>query len=241
MAIEPERRYTERETALILKLAAQLEEFAPADLVPSGHTIAEIERIATEAGIDPEAVQRAAAALSAEEPGTLERIIGGPTTFQLERTVGGDLDNRELDELVETIRWTLAKSGDVRELSDGIEWTHKTDEGPLIQAQIATRYGRTRIRLLGRYDDPAHWTLIGAGVAATAASALVWTTLEPSFLLGTGISAGLVGVAWTGTRAFWRLVARRTDRRFRHLLERLTDQTARLTEHPIGESTPKEE
>jgi len=79
--MEGERRYGQRETALILRKAAQLqarETGAPAD--EQGFSLSELEAAAGEAGVSAEYVRRAAAELSGRAgAGKVNSFLGGET------------------------------------------------------------------------------------------------------------------------------------------------------------------
>jgi hypothetical protein len=64
------RRYSDREMAVILRVATEMEAHATPSLRVArsvGRTLSEIESIAADAGIAPEAVRAAATALEADE------------------------------------------------------------------------------------------------------------------------------------------------------------------------------
>ena len=56
-----ERRYTDRDVALILRRAAEIDKKSTPDAPVRGLSVGELQEIAGEVGIDPEAVTRAAA------------------------------------------------------------------------------------------------------------------------------------------------------------------------------------
>ena len=81
-----ERRYTDDEVALILRRAAELGgETGPSR--SEGLSLAEIQPVAREVGIDPATVARAAAALPTRRRDRLTAILGGPMYFRLEAIV----------------------------------------------------------------------------------------------------------------------------------------------------------
>jgi hypothetical protein len=81
-----QRVYSEAEFALILRKAAELEnrEDTPGH-GPGGLTLAQMQAAASEVGIDPALVERAARLLPAASSGALaERLIGGPVRHGME-------------------------------------------------------------------------------------------------------------------------------------------------------------
>jgi hypothetical protein len=81
---QPSRRFSEKEVAHIIKRASELQqEEAPAES-SSGMSLAELEQVAREAGLDPALVRRAATDLDtrvSDRPAS--RFIGAPTTLQM--------------------------------------------------------------------------------------------------------------------------------------------------------------
>ena len=104
------RRYSEEEFALILSKASEIQRSSGGQaegLGPGGLTLEEIQSIATEAGIDAEAVTRAASILGALEPeekaGLARLIFGGPSTFHLDCEIPGRLQPEEIGRILEQI------------------------------------------------------------------------------------------------------------------------------------------
>lgn len=80
-----DRTYSE-EFAVILRRAVELQE-RPTGQVPvrsEGFSLREIQAIAREVGLDPDAVARAAATLTPEGRSGLARVLGGATSHELE-------------------------------------------------------------------------------------------------------------------------------------------------------------
>ncbi len=159
----PPIRYDERQMALVLKLAAERQARVSTATETQGYTLEEMERIASEAGISPQAVREAALALQDDDQGVLARLLGGPTSFQFEHELAGGLAPAQVTDLVDTLQWVSGKQGETHEEGESLTWKHHVEEGPLTLVQIARREGKTRIRLVGRYEDPATWTLILGG------------------------------------------------------------------------------
>ncbi len=188
--LEKERRYSDRELALILKLAADLEGEADAG---SGHTLAEIQSIAAEAGIDPDLVVRAAAALaSAKSPGT-SALLGAPTTYRFQRHVEGELPASELGEIVRAIRRMTGEEGEVTQVLDSLEWRHERFEGAVTHIAISRHRGRTLIEVTRRYANNVGWLYAAAAIVAAAASVVAGTEMQAALALELGVISGLWG------------------------------------------------
>ena len=78
-----ERRYNDKEVALILQRAAEMSQAKTA----GGMSVEELERIALEAGLDPAAVRQAADEVGRGEAsagGIGHTLLGGPTALRVE-------------------------------------------------------------------------------------------------------------------------------------------------------------
>jgi len=95
------RRYSEKEVGLILRRATEFQRSEPSAADPTGLTLAELEEVASEVGIDPAYLRRAAAELEAGAgSGPWDKFLGGPLAFVLERTIPGEFPESRFEELV---------------------------------------------------------------------------------------------------------------------------------------------
>jgi len=121
-----ERRFSEDEFALVLRMASEVEEGldSPPPRLPSpeGMTLAEIQEIAVEVGIDPDRVSRAVALLPTRDDSTLVRLVGGHPRQRLEHWVSGEVPAKDLGRLVEVARKTFGVQGETREVLGAVEW-----------------------------------------------------------------------------------------------------------------------
>lgn len=228
MADEP--RYDDRDTALILRMAAELDH-RPAESA-SGHrargqSLSEIERIAEEAGIRPESVRRAATALAAELE-SRGSFLGAPTRFRHQRVVPGVLDDDDRGEVFRSLSWETGKAGEVTYEAGVTRWEHSTEEGPLIRVELDERDDETRIRLLGNWQGPADWTIVGGGAAAIGAAIATTVGVDGSALVFFGSLAGYSAASWWGTRRVWRRISNRVESRLSSLMDALTDRARSL-------------
>src|SRR4051812_47248323 len=107
-----ERRYTEEEVDSILKQAAEAQT-SQGSLLPAdqGMTLSQLQEIAREAGISPEAVQLAARNVNSVPAAATQRFLGLPLgvarTVELDRKLTDD----EWDQLVADLRTTFNARG----------------------------------------------------------------------------------------------------------------------------------
>ena len=76
------RRYSEKEAGTILRKAAEMQRAEPTATDPSGFSLAELEEVAREAGIDPAVVRSAAAELDVPAAENFSAaLVGGRSRF----------------------------------------------------------------------------------------------------------------------------------------------------------------
>ena len=106
------RRFNEKEVALIIKRASELQQMESTAESSTGMSLAELEQVAREAGLDPELVRRAAVDLDTrvtdQEP---NRWAGAPTALRLERTIEGEVPADEYEPMVLEIQRVLGGVG----------------------------------------------------------------------------------------------------------------------------------
>src|SRR3954447_22506965 len=109
-----EPRYSEDEVAEIFRLASELEQRDPPVVgARYGMTLAELQEIGREAGLDPELIARAATAPQARAVAN-QRVVGLPVGVGRTVDLGRAMDDAEWDRLVVDLRETFDARGVVR-------------------------------------------------------------------------------------------------------------------------------
>lgn len=231
------RHYTDEETALILRRAAELQEPREGPRSARGLTLAEIQQIACEVGIDPAAVAEAAALVSGGERDRWGRLIGAPTRFRYERTVSGDVPDPAWAALVEEIRQVLGKPGQVGHVPGALEWVHEDENGDSVRVGVTSRAGTTRVELHARRGNEAAMLLmlpatagvllamLGGGLSGLEAGPELWTAM------GGGAGGGLA-LGWAG----WKQLSARWERRLSTLVARLARVAGQAGERSRGQA-----
>jgi hypothetical protein len=232
---DTDRRYTDREVALILRKAAQLDTGAVAPEAGEGLSLAEIERIAREVGIAPDLVARAATLLSTEVPSTSARIFGGPANFRAEHEAGGALPRERYGDVVEAIQRVLDKSGKVSEVLDGLEW-QTLGETTQITVVVRPTADRTRIQILGNRGGSAVLAYLPFGLAAFIGGAATGAILEPGVGGGILIVGTALGAGFLAARTVWSAATRRFRRTFASLTDAVTTAVEQHVESPDSPS-----
>ena len=232
--IGPGRRFDDQEVSHILERAAELQHREP--LTPpetSGMTLAELEQVATEAGIDPQHVRNAAAALEHDAVTSgLSGVglLGAPLRLELERTVDRELTPGAYEELAETIRNTLSAPGHVSTLGKSFEW-HSANPQRGLRVTITPRAGRTVIRIEERFGNLLGGLMGGivGGLGGGGGGAAIGVIGGALHQIGLGLAAAgvLVVGSFLLARTIFRNVVHRRARELGRLLDALVEQAAR--------------
>lgn len=192
------RRYTDDEIRRLLKRAAELEREKPA--LPArvdGPTLAEIESIAAEAGMNPALVRQAARELDSPSAGITvlappsNTFLGAPTVFELEQVVRGEAEQDTLERLVPLLQRAADGMGHPSLMGKTLTW--QSEDASKTRALLVTvSAGRreTRINIEERYGNLAG-ALFG-GIVGGGGTGL-------GFGVGFGVGLGALGSALFAT------------------------------------------
>ncbi|HYR10994.1 MAG TPA: hypothetical protein VEQ60_24655 [Longimicrobium sp.] len=234
----PTRRYADAETALILRRAAELQGTAPD---PSASpTLAELEQMAGDAGIEPRYVRLAAAELASPIAASRGNgILGAPETLWLERVVPGEIPASAFDAVVEEIRAGVAMAGHTAVLGRGFTWTSGAPGHPAppraITITVTPVDGQTVLRASEALEqmEVAHLMGVGMGIGGTGAMIGIGLALSAaSFGLGMAAVTAWAGGGFLAARRLHQRAAARHQRELAALLERLAERCQGLISAP---------
>ncbi|NND72126.1 MAG: hypothetical protein HKN43_11155 [Rhodothermales bacterium] len=129
----PDRKYGHDEIQRILKKATEKQQKAHEVSRPEvGLSIEEIERIASEAGIDPKFVREAAwESKTLDDDRKHSWLLGGMTSMKVERSIPAEVPRSLLDtELVPVIREQSGKTGQFEKLGESPRGLTTKHPGP---------------------------------------------------------------------------------------------------------------
>lgn len=197
----PERRYDDEEVGRVLRAAAEIQSGRALSGGTEGTSLAELQRIAEEVGIDPANVGRAARELDST---TKIRPSDKPDAIYIERSVDGELSDETWDEVVSELRRFSGRPGKLKAEDNLREWTDWSDFGAA-SLTATTRRGRTQMRLLGSTSGITGAVVVlsfvfvmmsaamTGGIAHKSFSPLITLLLTLSVvLLEIGIAAGVI-------------------------------------------------
>lgn len=209
MTEEGSRRYTDREVALVLKRASEMEE--KREVTPGGGaglTLAQLEEIARDVGLDPELVARAARELDTRGRARAAGLLGPPATQKSVLAVPGRLDEEGLRALIQVVDGQVSADGLVTEALGTVRWT-ATDRFHSTQVTVSPVGEETRVQVTERYNArvrplvhglPAAWGGM-AGVGIGAGIGLVGAPLVAAIGVGAAVGLGIGRLVWLGLSA----------------------------------------
>lgn len=185
---------------------------------------------ASEAGIDPALVERAARILSAASSKTLyERLIGGPIRHGSEMRVPVKLDQAQATELLAAVQILAEQPGSGHSSSAGMIWHAQNDMETLrITAQPADG-GTTLAVHVDRTGVLAfiHVASVIGSVAVATGGVVLGDQIAPIVGAAAGF-AGISGILALG-RAYWKSSTRQIRKQINHLMEAIGEAAVRPT------------
>jgi hypothetical protein len=227
------RRYTDREFALIVRKAFELEEQAPRTVAGrDGLTIEEMQSIAAEVGLEPGAIEAAAALVPAERSGAAATALGAPESWTWELRFDHPLDEDAGDVFLQTIRRILSQRGEVRRVGNVVEWK-SVGRSDHIWITLSSHDDATVVEITGDRRPSLLFSVLGPllfwGVIA-ALTGIMTSIAGAAFIL----PAAALAATWLTARVAWRSASRRLRARLERLAIALRSDASRLSVGPGG-------
>ena len=232
------RRYSEKEVGLILSRATEMQTVEPTALDSAGLTLAELEEIAAEAGIDPGLLRHAANELDILQPTPTmgSRLAGAPVAIDIERVVEGELPRERLEELATTIHSATAGQGIASAVGRTLTWSSTTGSSITErQVLVSVRDGQTLIRIQENFGGLAA-SLFGGIMGGVGGG--VGFGLGGGLSAALGLGAGLIALPLTtvaGSYFLARAIYKSQIRRRQVAAHALVDRLAEQVEAAIGQ------
>ena len=237
---DPPRRYSDREVGRLLKCATELQQAeesgGPGGQGGDGMTLATLQEVAAEAGIEPRYVQLAAARIDSPEPtGLRDSLAGTPLLLRAERILPGELREEDYEQIVAEIQMATDVPGNPSMVGRTLTWRSVTSEHQFrsLQVTVASRNGETRIQAEERLHGYAG-ALYGGGVGGAG--------MGVGFGVGFGVGLGALGsplfaaafpvTLIGGLYVAMRQIMKSIGRKRRAKLDELVDRIARYAEPP---------
>lgn len=224
----PPRLYDEKEMRRLLKRATELQQEEGATAPHSGGmSLAELEEIAAEAGIDPRHLRRAAGELSSGGgvPSGWEKVTGDQLTLVHETVVPGELSPDGFERVASAIQRAAGEQGQPSLMGRTLTWQAETPgKSRRMLVTVGVRNGETHIRAEERLHQLASGlfagTTIGGGVGLGVGVGLpVAIEVVGSMLLAFAMPVAAVGLAYMTARQIFGVVVRRRRTALAHLVD----------------------
>jgi hypothetical protein len=248
------RKFNDEEVALIIKRAAELQQTEQIEQDPANAmSLAEVEAIAKEAGIDPALVRRAASTLDQQTEKTRPSpFVGAPTRLVFERVVDGEISADAYEPIVNEIRRTFGDNGVPSVLGRTLAWTSTTaggrrqSRGRQIDVSVMTRGGVTTIRVEEELRNTAgalFGGLVGGGGGGTTGISIgigmeVFHSAPAAAMIWLAVAGSFYGLA----RYLFGNISEKRERQLRDLTDRLqsiVESSAAQPAPQVGASSPR--
>lgn len=230
------RVYGDEEIGRILKRATELQHREPKG-GPTGITLAELEEIAAEAGIDPGHLRRAAMELETlpDNPTLWARLAGEELDLLREITLPGELDQAGFERVVTAIQAASREHGQPSLLGRTLTWrAESSSKTRATQIVVSSRDGETTIRVEEDLTQMASGIFggvtAGAGVGIGVGLGVPIGLGLGSVLFATAAPLASVALGYMASRALYRTIAGRR----RRSVDGLFDLVVRETQAGIG-------
>jgi len=245
------RRFNEKEVALIIKRASELQQTETTSESSTGMSLAELEQVAREAGLDLQLVRRAAADLDTRVTDRAPNgFLGAPTVLRLERTIDGEVPADEFEQLVLEIQSQLGQVGSATTIGRTLQWTvqgadRRRAATRTVQVTISPRDGRTTIRIEERLRGLAGGLFgglmggLGGGMSGVAAG-IGFGALHSGAAF-VGIWGSVIGASYLLARTIYGRVVRGRGDELQSLMSRIADHVSHTAVRAPGLARPVEE
>lgn len=175
---------------------------------------------ASEVGIDPTLVERAARLLPASSSASrFERLMGGPVRHASDLHIPVRLDEAKAAQLLAAVQMSAGQPGSGHSSAIGMVW-HARDEGEPLSVTAQPEDGGTSIAVrLDRRDTMASIQVVTviAFVGATTAGLVLGSQVAPE--LGAGAAVSGMGGILALARGYWASSTARTRERISGMMD----------------------
>lgn len=151
---DSDHRFTDREVALLLQRAAEIEA-QRADAPPAqGMSLRQLREIATEVGISDAVFDEAVTAVQAGAKPARRELLGAPLVYKAARGVAGHLDEDAMERLMRVLEEAMDQSGTLTDALGVVRWTSLTPDqrfDPTTQVSLVPKRDETQILVVRRH------------------------------------------------------------------------------------------
>lgn len=235
------RVYGEKEIGRILKRATELQHREPS-AAPAGVTLAELEEIAVEAGIDASFLRRAAMEVDSSGAGGFwPMVVGEELVIVRETTLEGEMVQSGFERIVETVNAHSPEHGQPSLLGRTLTWRAETaNKTRTVQLTVTSRDGTTQIKLEENLIQTAGGLFGGltggAGLGFGLGVGLpIGLEVLGSTLFAVAAPVGIMTLSFIGARWIYRATVKKRKRAMAKVFDRVVQQA----QASIDEATHK--
>ena len=228
-----ERRFDDERVGEILRRAVELQHrgSVPA-LRGDGLSKSELERVASEAGIDPAFVRQAIAESGSPSPETeTSKLMGEVRTIEVHGLLEGEVSSDAMDRMIEEVQRTFADTSEPSYTDTSATWTGSSATASTrlsnLMVAITARSGQTEIRITERLDSLSAVLFgalgIGGGTVGVAISGAIGMGEFGSPLIFAAGAVTAVGSIYTLARTLYSRSARKRRRELQRLVARMVE------------------
>ena len=234
------RHYSEKETAKILRKAAEIQSRRGTEVgPPEGISAEELQRIGAEVGLDEDSIREALFAAEEDNDDAQTRWLGAPPSYEIERVFEGRLSPEQWQALVGELNSTYHQS--IEGVVNGAvhTWLWKGSLGS-VHFQAVQTSTSVRLKMTNHIDDGVTVgfiltccaMLMGGGGPWTSKALQVWAAALLSLVIVLGI-----GLYFRRTTSIW---YHRDRIKTTRVMDRLEDVLRSSAARPDAHSTAPE-
>lgn len=227
------RHYSEKEVGRLLKYATDLQQAdeagGPGGQEGGGMTLATLQEVAAEVGIEPRYIQLAAARVdSSEATGLGHSLAGTPLLLRAVRVIPGELREEDCEQIVTEIEMAIEIPGTPSMVGRTLTWRSATSahQSRSLQVTVASRNGETRIQArerLHNYAGSLYGGVVcgaGTGVGLGVGFGVGLGALGSAFF-ATAFPVTLIGGLYVAMRQVMKSVGRKRSAELDELVDRI--------------------
>ena len=195
-----------------------------------GLSLEELQRIATEVGLDPNVVAAAAAEL---ERGGIEEassgFLGASRSMYIERVLPGEISEYQLHDVAAKIGESFDMVGTSGQVGRSLEWTHNSRRVDL-QVTVTPRDGQTKVRIVGKWSRVALSFFIPSLIIGSFWGTIIPLGMELSPAIAFSIGAVMTIAAYLFSRFGFSAYVRKKERSAEKLMREIDGLIGNQTE-----------
>lgn len=228
----PIRRFNETDTDAILRRTAELASGTGEHPAHRGLTIEEMESLASEAGLNPELVRKAARDVALKQAQGATPWVGAPRRILIEREIDGEVSEELWESMVGEIQRTFGGIGFASRVGRTRSWT-VGQNGPRgssnrhVSVTVSHQHGKSAIRIdenLNQLAGAIFGGCVGGGGGGTVG---VWIGIGQGIfrspLLAGALVLGNLVAMYSLARGLYRRAFRKRNDELNELLGRLAE------------------